>query len=73
MVPRFDPAQQRWVPSSEEESAEANYPVIRSLLRHGPGAFLARVTNPDTYDQAVLKFMATENVERWEAQGNMDR
>jgi len=25
------------------------------------------------YDQAVMKFMAKDNVERWVAQGNMDR
>lgn len=73
MVPRFDPQQQKWIPSSEEESAIAGYSPIRSLLRHGPKAFFVRVTQPDMYDQAVLKFMATDRVERWEAQGNMDR
>ena len=73
MVPRFDATTQRWFPGSEEESAEAGYPPIRSLLRHGPSAFVKRVTNPDLYDQAVLKFMANDNVGRWEAQGNMDR
>jgi hypothetical protein len=73
MVPRFDPQQQKWIPATEEESATVGYAPIRSLLRHGPKAFFVRVTQPDQYDQAVLKFMATEKVERWEAQGNMDR
>lgn len=73
MVPRFDPSEQKWFPASEEESASANYPLIRSLLRHGPKAFFVRATQPDMYDQAVLKFMASDKVGRWEAQGNMDR
>lgn len=73
MAPRYDKSTQRWTPSSPEESAEAGYPIIRTLLRHGPKAFLVRVTQPDNYDQAVLKFMATDKVERWQAQGNMDR
>ncbi len=73
MVPRFDPTQQKWIPASEEESDSASYPPIRSLLRHGPKAFFVRVTQPGMYDQAVLKFMASDRVERWEAQGNMDR
>ena len=73
MAPRFDPSEQRWYPSTEEESAEAGYPPIRSLLRHGPSAFLVRTTQPDKYDQAVLKFMATDQADRWTAQGNMDR
>lgn len=73
MVPRFDPAEQKWYPASEEESVESSYSPVRSLLRHGPKAFFVRLTNPDQYDQAVLKFMAGEKVERWEAQGNMDR
>jgi hypothetical protein len=73
MAPQFDPTAQKWIPSSEEESAEASYPAIKSLLRHGPKAYLTRVTNADEYDQAVLKFMAMDSCERWEAQGNMDR
>ena len=73
MVPRFDPTSERWIPASDDESESAGYPPIRSLLRHGPKAFLARVTSPDQYDQAVLKFMAAEKCSRWEAMGNMDR
>lgn len=73
MVPRYDPTTQRWSPSDNDESAKANYPPIRSLLRHGPKAFLVRTIQPDQYDQAVLKFMAKENCGRWVAQGNMVR
>ena len=73
MAPRFDPISQQWTASSEEESAAAGYPPIRSLLRHGPKAFLIRVTQPEQYDQAVLKFMANERCDRYTAQGNMDR
>ena len=73
MVPKYNPKEQKWSPASEEESDSASYPVVQSLLRHGPKAFFVRVTQPGMYDQAVLKFMAGENVGRWEAQGNMDR
>jgi hypothetical protein len=73
MVPKFNPAEQKWIPSSEEESDTASYPPVRSLLRHGPKAFSVRVTQPGMYDQAVLKFMAGDKVVRWEAQGNIDR
>lgn len=73
MAPKFDSQAQKWVPSSEEESSAADYPAWRSLLRHGPKAFLTRVAQPEQYDQAVLKFMAMDGVERWEAMGNMDR
>ena len=32
---------------------------------------ITRITNPDNYEQAVLKYMAQTNCERIEAQGNM--
>ena len=73
MAPRYDKKTQKWSPSTPEESAENNYPAYRTLLRHGPKAFLVRVTQPENYDQAILKFMATDKVDRWPAQGNMDR
>lgn len=73
MAPRYDTSAQRWIPSTEDESADAGYPPIRSLLRHGPKAFLVRLTQADNYDQAVLKFMAQEKCDRWNAMGNMDR
>ena len=73
MAPRFDASTQRWMPSTETERAAAGYSPVRSLLRHGPKPFLIRLTNPDAYDQAVLKFMAAEACDRTTAQGNMDR
>ena len=32
---------------------------------------ITRITNPDNYEQAVLKYMAQTNCDRIEAQGNM--
>ena len=32
---------------------------------------ITRITNPDNYEQAVLKYMAQTNCDRVEAQGNM--
>lgn len=34
--------------------------------------FIQRIVNADTYEQAVLKYMAQEGCDRVEAQGNMD-
>ena len=72
MAPRFDKKTQLWYPTSPEEGPEAGYPVINTLLLHGPKAFFVRVGQPDNYEQAVLKFMAQDSVDRQEAMGNMD-
>ena len=46
---------------------------IGSLYRAGPKPFFTRIFNPETYDQAVLKYMAQDgSCDRKEAQGNMD-
>eukprot|EP00956_Cyclotella_meneghiniana_P005686 scaffold7302_cov72-Cyclotella_meneghiniana.AAC.21 len=50
----------------------SSYGPIGSLYRAGPKPFLQRITNPDIYDQAVLKYMAQDKCDRKEAQGNMD-
>jgi len=68
----FDRQTERWIPDRDEESAEAGYGLAGSLLRSGPLPCFKRVTNPDKYDQAVLKFMAQDLCDRNEAQGNMD-
>uniref|UniRef100_A0A7S1Z1N7 Uncharacterized protein n=1 Tax=Trieres chinensis TaxID=1514140 RepID=A0A7S1Z1N7_TRICV len=72
MAPRFDASTGRWSPSSKEEEDGAGYPPFGSLLRQGPKPFFQRVLKPDLYDQAVLKYMANEGVDRNVAQGNMD-
>eukprot|EP00560_Eucampia_antarctica_P005272 CAMPEP_0197835324 /NCGR_PEP_ID=MMETSP1437-20131217/25382_1 /TAXON_ID=49252 ORGANISM="Eucampia antarctica, Strain CCMP1452" /NCGR_SAMPLE_ID=MMETSP1437 /ASSEMBLY_ACC=CAM_ASM_001096 /LENGTH=124 /DNA_ID=CAMNT_0043440663 /DNA_START=269 /DNA_END=643 /DNA_ORIENTATION=- len=51
---------------------EEGYDKVGSLLRYGPKPYLTRMFNEDTYDQAVLKYMANEKCGRMEAQGNMD-
>jgi len=43
---------------------------IGSLYRAGPKPFFTRLFNPETYDQAVLKYMAQDgSCDRKEAQG----
>jgi hypothetical protein len=72
MAPRFDVSVQKWVPTKPEEEASAGYPAFKTLLLRGPKPFLHRVLQPDDYEQAVLKFMAGDGVDRETAQGNMD-
>ena len=43
-----------------------------SLYRAGPVPVFQRIFNPTSYEQAVLKYMATEQCSRIEAMGNMD-
>mmetsp|Transcript_11446 Transcript_11446/g.21833 ORF Transcript_11446/g.21833 Transcript_11446/m.21833 type:complete len:183 (+) Transcript_11446:109-657(+) len=73
MAPKYDKVTQKWYPTNPElEGPEAGYPLVNTLLLHGPKPFLQRVLNPDEYEQAVLKFMAVDKCERPEAMGNMD-
>lgn len=72
MAPKYDPETSRWAPSSPEEEASAGYSAFGSLIRQGPSPFIQRLTNPDEYDQGVLKMMEKDNMSRDEAQGNMD-
>ena len=69
MAPKYDGDQ--WVPTTPEEGTDA-YPAIKTLLLHGPIPFYNRIFKNKDYQQAVLKFMATDKVDRLEAQGNMD-
>ena len=68
-IPTFDKKTNRWV---EPAVMEEGYDKVGSLLRFGPKPYFTRLFNEDTYEQAVLKFMANEKVGRLEAQGNMD-
>ncbi|KAL7448263.1 hypothetical protein ACHAWC_000486, partial [Mediolabrus comicus] len=72
MAPRFDKSTERWITDDPAEMAGASYGPIGSLYRAGPKPFFTRIFNPDTYDQAVLKYMAQDGCDRKEAQGNMD-
>mmetsp|Transcript_1959 Transcript_1959/g.4226 ORF Transcript_1959/g.4226 Transcript_1959/m.4226 type:complete len:185 (-) Transcript_1959:1479-2033(-) len=69
---KFDKATEKWFTDVPEEMEGSSYGPTGSLLRAGPKPFLARVFNGDTYDQAVLKYMAQDGCDRKEAQGNMD-
>jgi hypothetical protein len=69
---KFDKTLNKFVTTSPEEGPEAGYPPFGSLLRQGPEPFIQRIFKADEYEQAVLKFMAVEKVDRMEAQGNMD-
>ena len=57
---------------TQTEGPSAGYNLIGSLYRAGPVPFFQRIVNADTYEQAVLKYMAQEGCDRKEAQGNMD-
>jgi hypothetical protein len=72
MAPRFDTAINKWVATKSEDEASAGYSIYKTLLLRGPKPFLHRVLQPDDYEQAVLKFMAGDGVDRNTAQGNMD-
>jgi hypothetical protein len=72
MVPRYDKDLKRWTPSGPEEEPGASYGPVGSLLRQGPSPFFTRLFKSDDYEQAVLKFMAGDNVSRQDAQANMD-
>jgi hypothetical protein len=72
MAVRFDKATGKWFTDNPDEMAGSSYGPIGSLYRAGPKPFLQHLLNPETYDQAVLKYMAQDGCDRREAQGNMD-
>lgn len=55
----------------KEDIGELGYGPMGSLLRQGPVPYFIRIVKPDTYDAAVKKYMALENVNRITAQANM--
>ena len=72
-LPRYDKAAEKWIPTGPNQLPEAGYPPVKTFLLQGPKPFLTRVFQQDDYEQAVLKFMAGDNiVDRDVAQGNMD-
>jgi len=69
--PKFNKSTNKWdKPAGYDE--EETYGPVGSLLRQGPGPFITRLSNADKYEQAVLKYMASEGISRLEAQENMD-
>ena len=70
-TPTFNKASQKWEKAASDDG-EYPYDAFGSLLRHGPAPFIARLVNPDDYEQQVLKYMAVAKVSRAEATGNMD-
>lgn len=69
--PKFDKASGKWEKAPGDDG-KYPYDPVGSLLRHGPSPFFQRLTNPDEYEQIVLKYMAEAGVSRAEATGNMD-
>lgn len=72
MAPRYNPGTGLWEATKPDEEDGSSYGPIGSLIRGGPSPFIQRLINKEAYDQAVLKYMASELVDRKEAQGNMD-
>ena len=60
MAPRFDKTAERWFTDDPEEMDGSSYGLIGSLYRAGPKPFFPHLFNPNTYDQAVLKYMAQD-------------
>lgn len=54
--------------SADSLSDDEGYPPIGSLIRQGPVPFFIRLAQPDTYEQAVLKYMKLEKCDRKTAQ-----
>lgn len=72
MAVRFDKAAGKWFTDDPEEMVGSSYGPVGSLYRAGPKPFFQHLLNSETYDQAVLKYMAQAGCDRTEAQGNMD-
>ena len=72
-VVKFDKQLNKWVTNNPSvEGPEAGYDIWGTAIRGGPSPFFTRLTSPETYEQAVLKFMAMDKVDRIVAQANMD-
>mmetsp|Transcript_27875 Transcript_27875/g.34411 ORF Transcript_27875/g.34411 Transcript_27875/m.34411 type:complete len:189 (-) Transcript_27875:252-818(-) len=71
MAPKFDKSTQRWIPTTDDEE-NGGYGPFGTLMRFGPKPVVTRFTNPDEYEQGVLKMMAQKGYDRQEAQGNFD-
>mmetsp|Transcript_42216 Transcript_42216/g.101995 ORF Transcript_42216/g.101995 Transcript_42216/m.101995 type:complete len:182 (-) Transcript_42216:208-753(-) len=69
--PKFNKATDKWEPSPADDG-KYPYDAIGALLRHGPPAFISRVTDSGEYEQFVLNYMAIAGVDRAEATGNID-
>jgi hypothetical protein len=64
MAPQYDNKFNKWVVTSPEEGPEAGYDIWGSLVRQGPSPFINHVFKAEEYKQAVLKFMAGDQVDR---------
>ena len=69
--PTFNKSTEQWERSPADDGVYP-YDAVGALLRHGPNAFISRVTNPTEYEQFVLNYMAEVGVDRAEATGNVD-
>jgi hypothetical protein len=56
MVPRFDPNERKWYPTSEDEERAAGYNIWGSLLRKGPLPFFNRLFKAGDYEQGKKTF-----------------
>mmetsp|Transcript_380 Transcript_380/g.587 ORF Transcript_380/g.587 Transcript_380/m.587 type:complete len:178 (-) Transcript_380:124-657(-) len=70
-LPTLDTETGRYTKSPNDDGAYP-YDAVGSALRHGPSPFLTRTFNADEYEQGILKYMLSANVDRSEATGNID-
>ena len=55
-----------------DTEVDTGYPPIDSLLRYGPAVFFIRVTQAETYEAAIQKYMLREKCDYLTAQSNLD-
>ena len=70
MVPKY--VGNKWIPQTEDDMPSAGYDVLGTFVRHGPKPTITRLFSPEDYEQAILKFMVTDQCDYITAQGNMD-
>ena len=57
---------------AEDKERNKGYGPLGSLTRQGPVPFFIRLSQPDTYEQAVNKYMLLEKCDRMTAQGRIE-
>ena len=70
-LPTFDETTGRYIKNPADDG-QYPYDALGAALRHGPSPFFTRVFNSDEYEQGVLKYMLTQQVDRATATGNTD-
>jgi hypothetical protein len=72
-LPKYDKGRNKWIATGPNQLPDSGYGPIKTLFLQGPKPYMTRILQNDDYEQAVLKFMASDKIiSRDVAQGNMD-